>query len=49
MQLVPVLTDGGNYTPFFLLGALLLPLVYLSLWLGGPVLRVQPKSIPLKP
>ena len=49
MQLVPVLTDGGNYTPFFLLGALLLPLVYLSLWMGGPVLRVQPKSAPLKP
>jgi ACS family hexuronate transporter-like MFS transporter len=42
MQLVPVLTVGGDYTPFFILGALLLPLVYLSLWLGGRVDRVQP-------
>lgn len=43
MQLVPVLTTGGNYTPFFILGALLLPLVFVSIWLGGPVVRVQPK------
>ncbi len=43
MQLVPVLTVGGDYTPFFILGALLLPLVYLSLWLGGRVDRVQPR------
>ena len=43
MQLVPVLTTGGDYTPFFILGALLLPLVFLSIWLGGPVVRVQPK------
>jgi len=43
MQLVPVLTTGGDYTPFFILGALLLPLVFLSIWLGGPVARVQPK------
>jgi ACS family hexuronate transporter-like MFS transporter len=44
MQLVPGLTAGGNYTPFFILGALLLPLVFLSLWLGGPVARVQPPA-----
>ena len=44
MQLVPVLTTGGDYTPFFILGALLLPLVFLSIWLGGPVVRVQPKQ-----
>lgn len=43
MQLVPVLTTGGNYTPFFILGALLLPLVFVAIWLGGPVVRVQPK------
>jgi ACS family hexuronate transporter-like MFS transporter len=43
MQLVPVLTTGGDYTPFFILGAMLLPLVFLSIWLGGPVVRVQPK------
>lgn len=43
MQLVPALTTGGDYTPFFILGALLLPLVFLSIWLGGPVVRVQPK------
>lgn len=41
MQLVPELTAGGNYTPFFVLGALLLPLVFISLWLGGTVARVQ--------
>ncbi|USX18887.1 MFS transporter [Oxalobacteraceae bacterium OTU3REALA1] len=44
MQLVPVLTTGGDYTPFFILGAMLLPLVFLSIWLGGPVVRVQPKN-----
>jgi ACS family hexuronate transporter-like MFS transporter len=42
MQLVPELTAGGNYTPFFVLGALLVPLVFVSVWLGGPVARVQP-------
>lgn len=41
MQLVPELTAGGNYTPFFVLGALLLPLVFISLWLGGTIARVQ--------
>lgn len=44
MQLVPELTTGGNYTPFFILGALLLPLVFVSIWLGGAVARVQPKN-----
>ncbi|MYN25929.1 MFS transporter [Duganella levis] len=44
MQLVPELTTGGNYTPFFILGALLLPLVFVSIWLGGAVVRVQPKN-----
>lgn len=42
MQLVPELTAGGDYTPFFVLGAILVPLVYLCLWLGGPVVPVQP-------
>lgn len=42
MQLVPELTAGGNYTAFFVLGAILVPLVYLCLWLGGPVVPVQP-------
>jgi ACS family hexuronate transporter-like MFS transporter len=44
MQLVPELTTGGNYTPFFILGALLLPLVFVSIWLGGAVVRVQPNN-----
>ncbi|GAB3458281.1 MFS transporter [Massilia terrae] len=42
MQLVPVLTAGGNYTPFFILAALLVPLVFVSLWLGGPATLVKP-------
>jgi ACS family hexuronate transporter-like MFS transporter len=40
---VPELTTGGNYTPFFILGILLLPLTFAAIWLGGPVLRVPPK------
>jgi ACS family hexuronate transporter-like MFS transporter len=43
MQLVPELTAGGNYTPFFVLGAMLVPLVFLALWLGGPVVPVKPR------
>jgi ACS family hexuronate transporter-like MFS transporter len=42
MQLVPELTAGGNYTPFFVLAALLVPLVFISLWLGGTVAPVKP-------
>lgn len=42
MQLVPVLTAGGNYTPFFILAAVLVPLVFVALWLGGPVVPVVP-------
>jgi ACS family hexuronate transporter-like MFS transporter len=45
MQLVPALTAGGNYTPFFVLGAILVPLVYVSLWLGGPVVPVEPMPV----
>jgi len=41
MQLVPLLTTGGNYTPFFVLAAGLVPLVFLSLWLGGRVAPVK--------
>lgn len=41
MQLVPALTADGNYAPFFVLGALLVPLVFVSLWLGGKVEPVQ--------
>lgn len=44
MQLVPVLTAGGDYTPFFVLGAALVPLVFVSLWLGGTVEQVKPSS-----
>jgi len=44
MQLVPVLTAGGDYTPFFVLGAALVPLVFISLWLGGTVEQVKPSS-----
>jgi ACS family hexuronate transporter-like MFS transporter len=41
MQLVPQLTAGGNYTPFFVLGAVLVPLVFVAIWLGGPIERVR--------
>ncbi|MCC2973175.1 MFS transporter [Massilia sp. IC2-476] len=41
MQLVPALTADGNYAPFFVLGALLVPLVFVSLWLGGTVQPVR--------
>ncbi len=44
MQLVPALTAGGNYTPFFVLGALMVPLVFVSVWLGGPVKQVSAKN-----
>jgi len=44
MQLVPVLTADGDYTPFFVLGAALVPLVFISLWLGGTVEQVKPSS-----
>jgi MFS transporter, ACS family, hexuronate transporter len=44
MQLVPALTADGNYAPFFVLGALLVPLVFVAVWLGGPVLPVQAKQ-----
>lgn len=44
IQLVPMMTEGGNYTPFFILGASLVPLVLLSLWLGGKVERVKRKT-----
>ena len=44
MQLVPGLTAGGNYTPFFVLGALLVPLVFVAVWLGGPVAQVKPRG-----
>jgi len=47
MQLVPVLTAGGNYTLFFVLGAALVPLVYLSIWLGGTVEPVRPHTLTL--
>lgn len=43
MQLVPALTADGDYTPFFVLGALLVPLVFVSVWLGGPVQPVEAK------
>ncbi|WP_292038218.1 MFS transporter [Massilia sp. UBA6681] len=41
MQLVPILTADGNYAPFFALGALLVPLVFVAVWLGGPVQPVE--------
>jgi ACS family hexuronate transporter-like MFS transporter len=41
MQLVPWLTEGGNYTPFFVLGTALVPLVFIAIWLGGVVERVK--------
>jgi ACS family hexuronate transporter-like MFS transporter len=42
-QLVPELTAGGNYVPFFILGAALVPMVFISIWLGGTIERVKQK------
>lgn len=41
IQLVPLLTDGGNYGPFFVLGAALVPLVIASIFLAGPIAPVK--------
>lgn len=46
MQLVPLLTAGGNYTPFFVLAACLVPLAFAALWLGGRVVPVRPHGRP---
>jgi MFS transporter, ACS family, hexuronate transporter len=43
IQLVPVLTAGGNYGPFFVLGAALVPLVLASVFLAG---RIEPVAKP---
>lgn len=43
IQLVPLMTEGGNYTPFFILGASLVPLTLLAVWLGGKIEPVKPK------
>ena len=43
IQFVPLLTEGGNYTPFFILGAALVPLTLISVWLAGPILPVKAK------
>ncbi|MGI2169173.1 MFS transporter [Shewanella sp. MF05960] len=44
IQLVPMMTQGGDYTAFFILGAALVPLALISLWLGGKIQPVKPKS-----
>ena len=44
IQLVPMMTQGGDYTPFFILGATLVPLALISLWLGGNIQQVKRKS-----
>lgn len=44
IQLVPMMTQGGDYTAFFILGAALVPLALISLWLGGKIEPVKPKS-----
>ncbi|MDD8059865.1 MULTISPECIES: MFS transporter [Shewanella] len=43
IQLVPMMTQGGDYTAFFILGAALVPLALISLWLGGKIEPVKPK------
>ena len=43
IQLVPLLTAGGNYGPFFVLGAALVPLVLASIFLAG---RIEPVAKP---
>jgi MFS transporter, ACS family, hexuronate transporter len=43
--LVPVITSGKNYLPFFYLGAAMIPLSIISIYLFAPVIkRVQVKS-----
>ncbi len=37
IQLVPIMTEGGNYAPFFILGALLCPLALAAIWFAGPI------------
>ncbi|MGX9460469.1 MFS transporter [Shewanella sp. A14] len=44
IQLVPMMTKGGDYGPFFILGAALVPLALISLWLGGKIQQVKRKS-----
>jgi MFS transporter, ACS family, hexuronate transporter len=44
IQLVPMLTKGGDYTPFFVLGAALVPLVFLSVWFAGKLEPVKKAS-----
>jgi ACS family hexuronate transporter-like MFS transporter len=44
IQLVPMMTKGGDYTPFFILGAALVPLALISLWLGGKIEPVKRKA-----
>ena len=42
---VPWLTEGGNWVPFFVLGALLVPLALASVWIfGGNIQQVKDKS-----
>lgn len=44
IQLVPLMTKGGDYTSFFVLGAALVPLALISIWLGGKVEPVKRKE-----
>ncbi|KDY80346.1 MULTISPECIES: MFS transporter [Enterobacteriaceae] len=40
-QFVPYLTEGGNYAPFFILGAALVPLTLMSVFLSGEITPVK--------
>ncbi|VXD08248.1 Major facilitator superfamily MFS_1 [Enterobacterales bacterium 8AC] len=40
-QFVPYLTAGGNYAPFFILGAALVPLTLISVFLSGEIKPVK--------
>ncbi|MCM2678564.1 MFS transporter [Echinimonas agarilytica] len=44
IQLVPMMTEGGNYTPFFILGASLVPLYLIAIWFAGRIEPVQKKK-----
>ncbi|NKF49618.1 MFS transporter [Shewanella sp. WXL01] len=43
IQLVPGLTQNGDYSALFILGAILVPMSLISVWLGGKVEAVKPK------
>ncbi|MBR9726384.1 MFS transporter [Shewanella intestini] len=44
IQLVPGLTQHGDYSALFILGAILVPMSLISIWLGGKITPVKKKA-----